>query len=267
MADPISFHPSELAYVLSYLNVKALIGWGADYFTPPRGRTDAFYADGLARLRRAKRLVPGHQPGKERFSDEISRIAATLADPELVLVTNRKERTGVRVLTQYVSGTHVVELSLRKDGNFHVVEYASLAGAAGAATGFVGATPEPVETPVRIEADQQEFSRIKELAKKGSGKPAVAALVKLGADETAARSAVAAFSKPAASGIISVLYCAGNVTQDAETYAVLTNAEGESWVIFPPGSAEGLVVLERTSVGALTARIMLAISARMLLPG
>ena len=79
-------------------------------------------------------------------------------------------------------------------------------------------------------------------------------------------SAVAAFAKPAVSGVVSVMYCAGNVAQDVETYAALTNDAGESWVAFPPATSAGPFVLERTSVSALTARILVAVSARMVLP-
>ena len=264
MAKTTSFHPTELAYVLSYLRVNALIGWGTGPFAPPPGRADAYYGDGLTRLKRVKRLLPGEQPGRYRFSEETSQLAVTLADPQMVLVTHRRMGDGVRILTHHVAGTNVVEMSLGKDGNFQVVQYPSLAGAAGAAAAFVGAVAEPVATPVRIEGDQKAFARIKEHAKKGPAKSALTGLTKLGADEAAARSVVAAFGKPAASGVVSLMYCAGNVVQDTETYAVLTNASDESWVIFSPASAEGPVVLERTSIGGLTARILVTASARMM---
>lgn len=266
MSNTTSFHPAELAYILSYLKVNALIGWGADPFTPPRGHANAFYADGLARLTRAKRLLPGKQPGRHRFSDEAARIAGTLADPQIVLVTHRKTGAGARILTHHVAGTNVVELSLGQDGNFQVVAYPSLAGAAGAAAAFVGAGAESVATPDRIEATQDIFVRIKAQAKKGPAKTAITGLTKLGATEAVARSVVAAFSKPAASGVVNVMYCAGNAVQDVETYAMLTNAAGESWAVFPPASADGPVVLERTSISALTARVLVAISARMVSP-
>ena len=62
------------------------------------------------------------------------------------------------------------------------------------------------------------------------------------------------------------MYCAGNAAQDTEIYAVLTNQAGESWVTFPPASIDGPVVLENTSVSALAARILVTVSARMVLP-
>jgi hypothetical protein len=267
MTNTISFHPTELGYVLSYLKVNALIGWGPGPFTPPPAGADAYYAAGLDRLKRAQRLVAGNQPGRYRFSDQISRIAATLSEPEIVLVTNRKEKAGARILTHHLAGAHIVELSLGKDGNFQVVEYESLAAAAAAAAAFVGATAEPVANSVRIEADQKAFAHVKELAKDSAEKPAIAALVKLGATELAARSAVSALKHPAASGVVSVMYCVGNAVQDADTYAVLTNDGGESWVVLPLGSSKGQVVLERTSVSALTAGIVVAVAARMAVPG
>jgi hypothetical protein len=157
-------------------------------------------------------------------------------------------------------------MSLGKDGDFQVVEYPTLAGAAGAAAAFVGATDQPVPTPVRLEANAKVFERMKELTQQGKAQPAIAALTQLGADEAAARSVASAFGQPAASGVVSVMYCSGNVAQDVEPYAVLTNRADESWLTFPPATADGPVVLEQTSVAALTARILVGVSTKMLMP-
>jgi len=265
MAKTSYYHPTELAYVLSYMRVKSIIGWGPEPFTPPPGLEDPFYADGLARLQRTARLVPGKQPGRYRFAEETSQIAATLSDPSIVFVTHRKEGDGVRIMTHHVAKTHVVELTLGKDGEFQVVEYDSLAGAAGAAAAFVGASMVPVEKPLQLLANEKVFKRIKELAK-GQAPLALAGLIKLGADEASARSIVAAFSAPLAAGVISVLYCVGNAAQDADVYSVVTNADDETWVLFPPETADGPVVLERSSVSALAARILVTVTARMVLP-
>lgn len=76
----------------------------------------------------------------------------------------------------------------------------------------------------------------------------------------------ATLGKPAASDLVNVMYCAGNLVQDIETYAVFTHAAGECRVVFPPFAAAGAVVLERTSVGMLAAPILVTTSARMVLP-
>jgi hypothetical protein len=160
-------------------------------------------------------------------------------------------------------------MSQDKDSMFRILFYETLAGPAGAASAFVGASTRPstIEPrPVRLEADQKKFDRIKQLARKGSGKEAIPEIEDLGADDDAASSLVAALRKPAASGVISVMYCAGNMVQDTETYAVVTNGSDESWVFFPPASAQGPVVCEQTSVSSLTARILVAISTRLVLP-
>lgn len=266
MSEPISIHPTELAYALSYVKANTLVGWGKEHFTPPaKTSADAFFSEGMARLKRARRLLPGKQAGLFRFSADFSKLVLTLAESQIVLMTHRKEGKAVRILTHHVAGAHVVELSLGKDGNFAAKEYPTFAGAAGAAAAFVGAAFAPVATRVRIEADPNAFARIKALTRKDPAAAAVG-LVKLGAEKEAARSAVAALGKPAASGVISVLYCSCNLVQDTESYAVLTNSVGESWVILQPTSEDGPIAIERTSVSALVARILVGVSARMMLP-
>jgi hypothetical protein len=265
MANPTSYRPSELAYLLSYLSVNTVIGWGAGPFTPPKGGENGFWDDAIARLTEAKRLLPGKQPGRYRFSDDAMRVANTLADPQIVIATNRKDGERVQTLTHHVAGTNIIELSLDKDGNFQVVEYPTLGGPAGAAAAFASASPKLVATPVRIEATQDIFSKIKSLAKAGDAS-ATGVLERLGASEAVTSSILSAFRAPAASGLISVMYCAGNAAQDTEVYSVLTSKAGESWVVFPPASINGPVVLENTSVSALAARILVTVSARMMLP-
>jgi hypothetical protein len=266
MATATSYHPTELAYLFSYLRVQGILGWGAEPFTPPRGQEDAFYGEGRDRLLRNQRILPGKQPGRHRFADATAKLGAKLSDPQIVLVTHRREQDSARVLTHHVHGAHVVEMSLGTDGTFQVVEYPTLAGAAGAAAAFVGATDQPVETSVRIEANAKVFERMKELTREGKAQLAIAALTQLGADEAAARSAASAFAQPAASGVVSVMYCSGNVAQDVEPFAVVTNSADESWLTFPPAMADGPVVLEQTSVGALTARILVGVSAKLVMP-
>ena len=75
MSEPLLLHPSELAYVFSYMRVGGIVGWGSALFTPPPGGADAFYRDGLARLRKAGRILPGKQPGRFRIDEAVSRIA------------------------------------------------------------------------------------------------------------------------------------------------------------------------------------------------
>ena len=266
MSEPLLLHPSELAYVFSYMRVGGIVGWGSALFTPPPGGADAFYRDGLARLRRAGRVLPGKQPGRFRIDEAVSRIAATLSEPQIVLVAQRRDGDGVRLLTEHVAGAHVVEMSMRADGRFAVLEQPSLAAAAGAAAGFVGASEQPAGPLVRLEATQEILARMKKLAAQGRAAAALPALVKLGAVEESARSALAALGRPEASGVASVMYCTGNSVVSSETYSVLTAPNGASWMIYAPGAPDGPVVLERTSIGGLSARILVGITARIVLP-
>ena len=266
MATATSYHPTELAYLFSYLRVKGILGWGAAPFTPPPGQEDAFYGEGRDLLLGNQRILPGNQPGRHRFADATVKLGTTLSDPQIVLVTHRRDNDSARVLTHHVAGAHVVEMSLGSDGVFQVVEYPTLAGAAGAAAAFVGATDRPVQTLVRIEANAKILERMKALARQGKAQHAIAALTQLGIDAAAARSVASAFGQPTASGVVTVMYCSGNVAQDVVPYAVLTNDAHESWLTFPPATADGPVVLEQTSVGALTARILVGISTKLVMP-
>lgn len=269
MSEPVILHPAELSYVFSYMKVGHVVGWGAEPFAAPeeeRAR-DAWYAEGRDRLLAAKRLVPGKQPGRHRFSDEMLRIATALSDPQLVLLAQLKQGDGVRTLTQHLAGADVVELARTGEETFEATLQPSFAAAAGAAAAFAGAAPAPIDDEARIEANHKVFARLDQLADAGEVDKVVAALVQLGATEPEAKSAVLAFARPARSGVVSVLYCAANAIQDAETFSLLTNAAGHTWIVFPPADADGPVVLERSSVGALAARILVTVSARMMLPG
>jgi hypothetical protein len=266
MTDAPTMHPAELSYVFSYLKTGVVVGWGAEPFAAPTTDADAWFETGRDRLTKSGRLVPGKQKGRHRFSDEVTRIAATLSDPQIVILTQRREVGGVRTMTHHLSGKVVVEATRRPDGDFAVLELPSLNAAAGASAAFVGAADDTPPSAVRIEANQKVFDRMRELAAKGAKETAAAALVKLGASPAAARSALAALGAPASGGVVSVLYCAANSVQDAETYTVLTSKAGESWVLFPPAAPDGPVVLERTSVASLAARILVAIATRAALP-
>ena len=106
MNNTSSYHPAELATVLSYLRVNAVIGWGP---LAPEGNSDAFYEDGTRRLQLAKRLLPGKQEGRYRFAEATSRIAATLGDPQIVLLTQRREGAGAHIMTHHIRGANVVD--------------------------------------------------------------------------------------------------------------------------------------------------------------
>jgi hypothetical protein len=265
MTNPLPLHPTELAYVLSYMKTNMVIGWGTEPFKPTPANKDAFFADGLDRLKAAMRLVVGKQPARFRFTDEISEITSTLAEPQIVLVTNRQAEKGVRVMTHHIGAKRIVQLTLDNKGIFQVVQYDSLTGAAGAATAFVGAAAKPVKIANQVQAAETELKTIKELARRKAS-AAEAALTKLGFDNLAASSVTLAFSKPAASGIINVLYCTGNFVQDSDSYAVLTNFDDESWTLFSSDTAPGQMMVERTSVGSLAARITVTTAARITAP-
>lgn len=265
--DRVDLHPSELGYAFSYSKTAEVIGWGGAPFLPAEGDDPArWYADGEARLLAAGRLVGTVEDGLN-FTDAMARAVLALANPAVVLLAQRKAGEGMRTLTVHAAGSDLVALTRRSDGMFELTPHADLTAAAGACAGFVGAALAPPETETRIEADQRVVSRLVRLAGEGETRKVLAALVRLGATEAEAASALAALARPAAAGIVAVLYCAGNRVRDAETYSVLTTAEDRTWVVFPPAGLDGPMVLERSSAAALSARIAVAVAARLGGPG
>ncbi len=265
MTETLHIDPREFALTFSYMEVDSIVGWGREPFAPPPANADAFFEQGRDLLTASGRLVPGDDPGSMRFDPSFREIAETLADPQIVLVTVRREDGGARTITHHARDTHVVQTTRRPDGRFAVRVEPSMAAAAGAAAAFVGAAAESIDEEARFEATQSKFAVLKKLCAAGNPK-AAAALKILGANESQSRSAMTALGAPNTAGMVSVMYCAENEVRSAETYAVLTNADGQSWVTFSPGDADGPAVLERTSIGALASRILVGISTRMLIP-
>lgn len=101
------------------------------------------------------------------------------------------------------------------------------------------------------------------LATSGQTDLALSNLVELGATSSDAASIVRAMAEPTASGMLSVLYCADNIARSAVPFSVMTNADDETWILFPPGSLEGPMILEQSSVSALTARVVVGVVARL----
>ncbi|MGF1444650.1 MAG: hypothetical protein ACFBRM_00440 [Pikeienuella sp.] len=258
-------HPSELAYAFAYAKADEIIGWGMEPFLPPSegaGDPTEWLSTGEERLIAGGRLLG--KPGSGlNFAESLSSAVLALVDPGVVLLAQRKEEDGVRTLTVHAAGVDFIGLTCRPDGTFEMIRYAELTAAAGACSSFVGAALAPLESEARIETNHQLLSKLQQLAAAGREDKLVGALVKLGAAKADAASAARALADPAVAGVVSVLYCANNEVQDAETFTVLTTAEDDTWIVFPPAEIDGPMVLERCSVSALTARIAVGIAARL----
>lgn len=266
MNEPLALHSHELAYVLSYMKAGPVIGWPPDAFRPEAGKEDAYYGRGRDALLAQGLVRPGKQKGRYRFDDRLVAAAAVLANPQVVVMAQARVGDGARVLTCHATGAGVVEMIHHEDGRYRLMERPSLAAAAGAAAAFVGTDAAAPAAPVRLEANQKVFNRVKELTRGGSAATVRPALVKLGATPAQADALVEAIARPARAGLVSVFYCAANRVSDAEVYSVFTAAQGGSWVVFPPADAAGPVVLEATGLAALSARILVAITTRLILP-
>ncbi|MEX0279117.1 MAG: hypothetical protein AB3N19_16470 [Ruegeria sp.] len=258
-------HPSEFAYAFSYAGAKEIIGWDQNDFLPTAEDVTApegWLVLGETHLVEAGRLVGSAEQGLN-FTDDLASNVLALVDPSLVLLAERKEVDGLRRLTVHAAGKHFVGLTRRADGRFETIAYSDITAAAGACAAFLGASLDPLNDEARIEAGFDAFSELRQSAEHGQIDKAVASLTALGASESDAMSSANALGAPKSSGMLSVLYCANNAVQDAQPYAVMTNSEDQTWVLFPPASLDAPLVLERSSVASLTARVSVEIAARL----
>jgi hypothetical protein len=256
----IEVHPSEFAYAFAFARAEAVIGWGRDPFQP-EGPEDDWLEGGERRLTAAGRLVGNPESGLN-FTEEMSSAILTLVNPGLVLLAQRKVGDGVKTMTVHIAGEDLVGLTRDADGMFDLTRYADLVAAAGACGGFVGASDVPLDREARIETDKDGLAEVRHLARDGKIAEAVRALAVLGAESADAHSAAISLAHPAAAGVVSALYCGNNGVDDVETFSVMTNAQDQTWIVFPPASLEGPMILERSSAAALTARIALGVAAR-----
>ncbi len=261
----IHMHPSELAYAFSYAETVDIVGWGRDPFLPgpdTEGDPKAWFADGAARMTAAGRLVEAAD-GAMTFIPSITDAVLALVDPALVMMAERKVGDGLRRLTIHLSDNALVGLTRRTDGMFELTRYADLTAAAAACAAFVGAGPLPVTAGLKLDTDMNGLRVINTLAESGQTDEAIARLAGLGAPEPEALSLVKAMADPSASGVLSLLFCVENVARSAQAFSVVTNADAETWIMFPPGSLQGPMIIERSSLPALTGRIMVTVAARM----
>lgn len=261
----IALHPSELAYALSYARAASVIGWGTAPFLPSGpadGDPATWLSRGEARMVDAGRLI-GTSASGLNFTPGMTAAILALVDPRLVLLAQRKAGDGLRTMTVHVAGGDMIGLTRGSDGMFGLTRYADLTAAAAACAAFVGATPRPSGPIVRIEADQPTLSALNRMADAGAADAVVGKLVARGASPEDAASAARALGAPHAGGVLSVLYCRNAAVEDAETFSVATDADGRTWIVFPPAGPDGPMVLETSSVAALAARIAVGVAARL----
>lgn len=262
---PVDVHPSELAYAFAYAKAEEVIGWGSEPFRPP-GEGEAAAADWLTlgeNLLVAEGRLTGTPDAGLNFTDEMVAAVLALVAPGVVLLAQRRAEGGVRSMTVHLRDDDLVGLTLDTEGMFDLTRYADIAAAAAAIAAFAGTTLAPLDHEARIESDRETLTAVHRMARAGQLSDGGAVLEGLGASEADAAAAVAAMAAPAAAGVVTVLYCRNNAVEDAESFAVMTDEQDRSWILFSPASAEGPMVLERCSVAALAARIVVNLAARL----
>jgi hypothetical protein len=258
----IALHPSELACAFAFGRVTEIVGWGAEPFQPQGEATGDWLAQGQERLVAAGRMTakPG---GGTTLTDAMTAAVMALIDPGMVLLAQARVGEGMKRMTVHVLGADLVGLIHRQDGLFEMSRYADLTVAAVACARFAGATLEPVERPVRVDTSQKTLAEARRLARAGKLADAAPLLAGRGATTPDARAALQVLAAPAASGVVSVLYCRDGAVVAADTQSVLTGAAGDSWVVVPVGGPDGPAIVERSSVAALAARVAVGVAARM----
>ncbi|MEM9343858.1 MAG: hypothetical protein AAGA87_12510 [Pseudomonadota bacterium] len=257
----LHMHPAELAYAFSYSKTVDVVGWGSDPFQPSEVEKEEWYARGAARLLEIERLIDTEEG--RRFTEGVTSAVLALADPMVVLLAERKVGDGLRRMTVHLTDDVILGMTRDKSGMFDLVQYADLAAAVAACAGFVGAALDPDQAGARIDTTQEALAGIKAQAASGDTDAAAGSLTALGASPEDAASITRALAKPVAAGMLSILHCSANTTLHAEPYSVLTNAEHQTWAVFPLGSLKGPMVVEHSSVPALTARILVSVAARL----
>jgi len=256
----IQMHPSELAYAFSYSKTVDVVGWGSDPFKPDGDDARAWYANGAARLVEIERLIDTEEGRK--FTEGVTTAVLALADPMVVLLAERKVGDGLRRMTVHMTDDIILGMTRDEDGMFQLVRYSDLTAAIAACVTFAGAALDPPQAGTRLVSTKEAVAEIKQQAASGDF-GITAALGDIGASADDARSIANALSDPLASGLVSVLYCSSNTAVHAEPYSVMTNADAQTWVVFPPGSLNGPMIVERSSIPALTARLLVSVAARV----
>lgn len=260
---PIALYPAELAYGFAHARAGAIIGWGKEPFLPAAGDVAKGWLDqGVQRLRDAGRLTGSAETGAN-LSGDMVRIILALASPSLVLLAQRKAGAGMRQMTVHVRNQDYVGMSRRTDGLFEVSLYANLTSACAACAGFVGAPLAERPSHTRVETGPEVVDALVRASAAGPADDVVSQAMALGLSQSEAALLVTALGRPAAAGVVSALYIQGEAVADTDTYSVFTASEGNSWVLVPLGGPEAPVVIERSSLAALAARIGVAIVARL----
>lgn len=259
----IELHPAELAYGFANARAGAIIGWGKEPFLPAAGDAAAdWLAQGAQRLRESGRLTGSADAGFN-LSGDMVRIILALASPSLVLLAQRKAGDGMRLMTVHVRDDDYVGLSRRTDGLFEVSLYANLTSACAACASFVGAplAERPFHTKVEI-PPEAAAALLKAMAAGQAGDVAAQA-TRLGLPQSESGALAAALGAPASAGVVSALYIQGEAVADTDTYSVFAGTPDNCWVLVPLGGPEAPLVIERTSLAALAARIGVATIARL----
>ena len=261
----IRMHPSELAYAFSYSKAVDVVGWGRDPFLPSTeadGDPKRWYADGAARMAEAGHLIETPDNGLN-FSEPVTEAVLALADPAVVLLAERKAGDGLRRMTVHMAKDTVLGITQNPDGMFELTRYADLTAAAAACAGFLGVARTPPHSDARVETDRDAMNKVRDLVIAGQVEAASSKLVELGVSDDDARSIVSSMAEPVASGVMSVLYCSDNSALHGEPFSVMTNADNQTWILVLPANLDGPMIIERSSVSALAARVTVSVAARL----
>jgi hypothetical protein len=262
--DATRLHPAEFAYAFDKARAASIVGWDTGAFLP--AATDPAPENWLnlgADLLRAAGRLTGTPEAGLNFTEAMSAAILALVDPGFVFLAQRKDGGTLRRMTVHARGADYVGLAQGPDRLFSLTRFAEMTAAAAACAAFAGAAVAPRGTDARVETDPAALSALAARARAGEGGALIPPLEGLGLSRRDAASVQSAISAPAAAGVLSVFYCAGGVARGSENFTVMTNAEGQSWIVFATGGPVSSAVLEASSVGALAARVAVGVAAKL----
>lgn len=120
------FHPFELSYLMGLMRADSVAGLPDEVLFPSdQGLREKVFQQGLQRLKKRNLIQPvPEEPGRAVYAEPVLRMAATLADPRVVILVERQGEAGRQAATVFLSNADVVELTqVRKDG-FRLVQLA-----------------------------------------------------------------------------------------------------------------------------------------------
>ena len=159
IAFPVTLSTPELAFLLDMLKAQSLLGTDqAALFPPSKDEHERLLQDGYAQLLASGWLIPDPADGSASINDQLLLLTSPLADPEVVVLTERTIGQHQDGVAHYLARDMVVEMVQREQFELTALaDMLTLGLRVGHTLGFT-ASPVPAMTCV---LKRSEFGAIK----------------------------------------------------------------------------------------------------------